>query len=75
MAEYKERHYHTWPDTALPGLDGRTPRDAARLKSVRPKLVDLLRDMENHEAHAARPDNPPYDFAWMWAELGLERDV
>jgi hypothetical protein len=73
MAAYKQRHYSTWPDTALPALDGRTPRRAARLKTLRPKLVDLLRDMENHEAHAARPDNPPYDFGWIWAELGLER--
>jgi hypothetical protein len=63
IAGYKEQHYRTWPDIALP----------ARLKRVRPKLVDLLRDMENHEAHAARPDNPPYDFGWIWAELGLER--
>ncbi len=74
MAAYKQQHYSTWPDMALPALDGRTPREAARLKRVRPKLVDLLRDMENHEAHAARPDNPPYDFGWMWAELGLERE-
>ena len=74
MAAYKQRHYSTWPDTALPALDGRSPRRAARLKTLRPKLVDLLRDMENHEAHAARPDNPPYDFGWMWAELGLERE-
>jgi len=74
MAAYKQRHYSTWPDTTLPALGGRTPRHAARLKTLRPKLVDLLRDMENHEAHAARPDNPPYDFGWMWAELGLERE-
>jgi hypothetical protein len=73
VREFKDRHYKTWPDHPLPGLDGRTPRDAARLKTMRPRLVDLLKDMENMETRGARPDNPAYDFGWIWAELGLDR--
>lgn len=73
IREYKERHYKTWPDEPLPALDGRTAREAARLKTLRPRLVDLLKEMENMETRAARPENPAYDFGWMWTELGLER--
>jgi hypothetical protein len=73
IREYKERHYRTWPDEPLPGLDGRTPRQAARLKTLRPRLVDMLKDMENMEARATRPQNPAYDFGWIWKELDLER--
>lgn len=75
LAEFKDRHYRTWPDVPLPALDGRTPRHAARLKTLRPRLIDLLKDLENHEARAATPDSPAYDFRWMWRELGLEPPV
>lgn len=73
IGDFKERHYRTWPDEPLPALDGRTPRHAARLKTLRPRLIDLLKEMENHEARGARPDNPAYDFGRVWQELGLER--
>jgi len=62
ITEYKERHYSTWPDIPLPALDGRTPRDAAGDAKLRPRLVDLLKDMENHELRAARDDTPAFDF-------------
>jgi hypothetical protein len=68
----KDRHYRTWPDVPLPALGGRTPRHAARLKTLRPRLIDLLKDLENHEARDAGPDSPAYAFRWMWRELGLE---
>jgi hypothetical protein len=75
VLEYKQRHYRTWPDQPLPALDGRTPRQAARSRTLRPRLMDLLKEMENSEARAARPASPAYDFGWMWQELGLERPV
>ena len=73
IRQHKQRHYETWPDAPLPTLAGRTPRHAARLKTLRPKLIDLLKDTENREARAARPDNPPYEFGRIWQELGLRR--
>jgi hypothetical protein len=72
LAEFKDRHYRTWPDVPLPALGGRTPRHAARLKTLRPRLIDLLKDLENHEARAASPGSPAYDFGWVWRDLGLE---
>jgi hypothetical protein len=73
LKEFKDRHYATWPDEPLPALDGRTPRAAARTAKLRARLVDLLKDMENHELRASRPNDPPHDFGWIWEELGLDR--
>lgn len=70
--EFKEQHYRPWPDQPLPALGGRTPRRAARLQSQRSKLIALLKDMENREAHAAMDGRPAYDFTWIWKELGLK---
>ncbi len=71
--EFYERHYRTWPDVPLPALGNRTPRRAARLKTVRPRLVALLKDMESRSERERREGRPAYDFAWLWDELGLGR--
>jgi hypothetical protein len=74
VAAHKEQHYRTWPDTPLPALEGRTPRQAARLKAWRPGLVELLKAMESREARGATRDAPAYDFTILWQELGLDRE-
>lgn len=71
--EFMEQHYRTWPDQPLPALGDRTPRQAAALKSARPKLISLLKEMEVMAERDRRAGRPAYDFSWMWAELGLER--
>jgi hypothetical protein len=71
--ESLDKHYRKWVDEKIPALGHRTPRDAVRLKTLRPKVVDLLKQIENAEARAASERETPYDFAWLWDELGLER--
>ena len=70
---FLERHYETWPDIPLPALGNRTPRAAAKLKSARPRLIALLKEMEVRSARDRRAGRPAYDFTRMWTELGLER--
>jgi hypothetical protein len=70
---FYERHYRGWLDEPLPALDGRTPREAASLKSVRPKVIALLKDMENHSARERLEGRIAYDFGWMWSELEIAR--
>lgn len=70
---FYERHYRGWLDEPLPALDGRTPREAASIKSARPTVIALLKDMENHSARERLAGRPAYDFGWMWGQLGLER--
>jgi hypothetical protein len=72
LAEFKHGHYRAWVDVPVPALGGRTPRHASRLKTVRPRLIDLLKEMENLEARTATSESPAYDFGWMWGELGLK---
>src|SRR5688500_7893588 len=75
LRQFYERHYRQWPDRSLPALKGKTPRQAAALKTLRPTLIAILKDMENHQAHADLENGPPYDFTWLWEELGLQRDA
>jgi hypothetical protein len=73
VRELYDRHYHTWLDRPVPALGNRTPRAAAQTKLWRPRLIDLLKRIENGAERAALSGRPPYDFSWIWKELGLER--
>jgi hypothetical protein len=74
LLQYYEKHYGEWIDTPLPALGNRTPRHAARLKTVRPMLVALLKNMESGAEQDRRDGKPAYDFGWMWKELGIVRE-
>lgn len=74
IGEYYEKHYREWPDHPLPALNGRTPREAARLKTQRAKVVQLLKAMEHGSERQQAAGEPSYDFSWMWKELGVERE-
>lgn len=71
--EFLDSHYRKWLDEKIPALEYRTPRHAVKLKTVRSKVVDLLKEIENAEARAAGEGETPYDFGWLWKELGLDR--
>ncbi|MGH7366119.1 MAG: SEC-C metal-binding domain-containing protein [Candidatus Rokuibacteriota bacterium] len=73
VGAYYEQHYRAWVDTPLPALGGQAPREAARSRAGRPRVVALLKDMESLSARQRREGHPAYDFGWMWGELGLDR--
>ena len=73
VRELYDRHYHDWMDRPVPALANRTPRTAARSRLWRGKVVELLKGFENMSARGALDGRPPYDFQWIWRELGLER--
>ena len=73
VRELYDRHYHDWLDRPVPALANRTPRAAARSRLWRGKVVELLKGFENMSARGALEGRPPYDFHWLWRELGLER--
>jgi hypothetical protein len=74
LGEYYENHYRKWLDEPVPALGNRTPRHAAKLKTVRPKLIALLKDFESHSERQRRSGEIAHDFRWMWEELGLTRE-
>lgn len=74
IGAFQDKHYRAWPDTPLPAFGNRTPRHAAKLKTMRPKVIALLKDFEAMSERQRRAGEIAYDFTWMWEELGLERE-
>jgi hypothetical protein len=63
-----------WLDEPVPALGNRTPRQAARLKTICPKLIALLKDLESQSERQRRAGQPAYDSVWLWKELGITRE-
>lgn len=70
LGEFYEEHYRK----RLPALGDRTPRHVASLKTMRSKLIALLKDLESHSEGQRRSGEIAYDFTWMWAESGSGSD-
>src|ERR1035438_302412 len=72
MLRMKAQHYARWPDDPLPALGGKTARQAVKTASGRNAVLDLIRDMEHHEAREAKAGQPAFDFTPLRKTLGLE---
>ncbi len=67
-----EQHYRQCLDEPIPALDNKTPRQCARSKKGREKVIDWLKYLENNEQRrAAQQGQEPYDSSWLWDELKL----
>jgi SEC-C motif len=71
VQQYKEQHYSTWPDEALPALDGKTPREAVQTREGRKQVEELLRQFENGEARERKAGHAAFDFSGIRKELGI----
>ncbi len=72
MHEFVDRHYHNVMDERIPAVGNVIPREAARTAAGREKVIAWLKLLENNEGRRARLDRmTPYDFTWMWRELGV----
>ncbi len=67
---YMEAHYRAWMDEPVPALGNRTPRAAASEKYWRPKVLDLIKGIENQAARSAR-EGKGFDVAFLRSELGF----
>jgi len=72
LREFTTSHYRDWLDESLPALDGLTPRQAARERKMKPRLVSLLKEFEHHEQ--MRPAAERFDVAVLWRALDLDPD-
>ncbi len=72
VTHYKEEHYRTWPDTPLPALGGKTPRQAAKTPKGVNLLDGLLREFQKSEERERRKGNGFYDINRLRKELGLK---
>ncbi len=72
MREFVDRHYHNVMDEQIPAIGNLSPREAVRTPAGREKVISWLKYLENGEDRRARLDGAaPYDFTWMWRELGV----
>jgi hypothetical protein len=71
VQQYFRDRYADFLDEPIPALDGKTPREAAKLAAMRSRLDDLLR---GHEHSVARQIGAGViDFAAMRLTLGLAK--
>lgn len=73
MRNMFDAHYRETLDQPNGMLDDRSPREAVRSRAGRAKTASWLKHLETMtarqtQAHAMEP----YDFAWMWRELGID---
>ena len=69
-----DQHYRQCLDMPIPALDNKTPRQCARSKKGREKVIEWMKHLENNELRrAANEGHKPYDSRWMWEELKLTR--
>ncbi len=72
LAQFYREHYERWIDEPIPMLDGQTPRAAAKIEALRPRVARMLEDLEVMYERAVAEGTVGYDPEWMWAALGLE---
>jgi hypothetical protein len=72
LSKFHEQHYRQFMDSPAPMLENKTPRQAAKNKILRPKLIDLMKlhvhgiEQRNHEDPCLN-----LDIDWVLDELGL----
>lgn len=71
VREMMDLQYRQVLDEAVPALDHKTPRQMARTKDGKAKVVEWLKYIENMTAKSGNPQMAGYSFAWMWDELGV----
>jgi hypothetical protein len=49
--DYWEKYYNEWADIEIPFLDNKTPREAMKTDAGKQKVIDLIDDYENKNAH------------------------
>jgi hypothetical protein len=60
-----------WPDTSIPALGGKSPRQAASDPQMREQLEEMLKAVEYSEEQKRRAGDPYMDIADLRRELGL----
>ncbi len=74
MDEFVRSFFGSWLTTPVAALKGKTPLEAARFKTYRPRIAVLLREFEQVEAQRVREsDTPAVDLGFLWERLGMKR--
>jgi hypothetical protein len=70
--DFFDRHYRRVMEEPLPAIGNISPREAVASAEGRERVIGWLKYLENWEDRRARDEGTlPYDFTWMWRELGV----
>jgi hypothetical protein len=73
LSKFHERHYRQFMDSPVPMLENKTPRQAAKNKRLRPKLIDLMKlHIQGIEQRNREEPFLNLDIDWVLDELELE---
>ena len=73
LSEFHERHYRQFMDSPVPMLENKTPRQAAQIKRLRPKLIDLMKlHIQGIEKRNREDPFLNLDIDWVIDELELK---
>jgi len=50
LKEEQKKYYKKWLDMDIPMLDGHTPRQAARFPGLKPRIIEMLKDLERNRS-------------------------
>ncbi|MFH1755537.1 MAG: hypothetical protein ABIA59_07515 [Candidatus Latescibacterota bacterium] len=72
MKKFYAQKYLQFLDEPVPMIDNLTPREAARIPSMRPKLIELIKLHLNHMDSMCAKKDFDIDIDWILDELGLD---
>ena len=73
MKTFYKKHYSGFVDEPLPMLDDMTPREASRIPSMRPKLIELVKlHIHGMDKMCKEKGFKIIDLDWIVDELGLD---
>src|SRR6266545_585095 len=71
MEKMHRQHYERFLEDQIPMLDGMTPRQAAKSRKMRPKLVELMKGHLHHVEKENREKGTNLEIGWVLTELEL----
>lgn len=66
-----QEHYEKWIDEKVPMFDGKTPREAATSPTLRPRVAEVLKDLERQYESALERGEAAFDPSWLRDELDV----
>jgi hypothetical protein len=72
LARFKSQQAKAWLDLPVPGLDDKTPREAAADPAIRPRLLQMLKDRVRQQDEENLRTGSTGDLNWMLRELGAD---
>ena len=74
LQKEQKKYYKKWLDMDIPMLDGCTPRQAAQSTRLKPRMIEMIKDLEHMYETELAEGRPGFDPSWMWGELGLAKE-